>query len=160
MYVYDHEPRTSGSEREDLKRCEVWLAEHVDLEVLAPRQDLDQLGSAVYQDVISSAECLVHDCGEALPLGTPTVGVDVCLDETNVVLHDWADVFDPMPRARLVFAKRASLEAVRRGGLRELYHGKEKHARLNVVVDHGLLVRIGSVFPRLFGHCSRQCAKL
>ena len=55
---------TSSGKRQNLERGEVGLAEDVDLEVLTPRQDLDQLWGIVHKLLVLRAKRLVDDRGE------------------------------------------------------------------------------------------------
>ena len=77
----DARRNAASRERYNLKRSEVRLSEHVDLEVLATWQVLDEIGRRVDELLKLGAELFVHDRSEALPLRARAVGVNVGLDE-------------------------------------------------------------------------------
>ena len=146
----DTRGNTASRKGHDLERGKVRLAEHVDLEVLAPRQVLDELGRRVDELLELGAELLVHDRSEALPLRARAVGVDVGLDELrelsklgqlqkqmvrsaypNICLHHRPHVLHPLRRGVLVSLDAPCLK------------------RLNVPIDHPLLRRVRRVLLRL-----------
>lgn len=67
----------AGGERDDFECREIRALELIDLEVSPPRKVLDELGSAVDELLVLGRELLVDNCGESLPLGAGTPGVDV-----------------------------------------------------------------------------------
>jgi len=45
------------------------------------------------------------------PFGTTTVRIYICLDEPDVTLHNWADIFHPVSRTLFMSLNGTSLES-------------------------------------------------
>jgi hypothetical protein len=56
--------RTASCKRNDFECGEIWLSEHINLEILSPRQDLDKVRGTVHKLLVLGTELLVYDCGE------------------------------------------------------------------------------------------------
>ena len=68
----DTRGNTASRKGHDLERGKVRLAEHVDLEVLAPWQVLDEIGRRVDELLKLGAELFVDDSGETCQADKPS----------------------------------------------------------------------------------------